>query len=112
MGHLGLAAAGDSWVARQPDTRQCARQWLERFLPPGAGLLADLPAGAGPVVEAALEVPAGPLRLEVVLEAGEGGWPVVEQVSITPDLAAEFSCRWSLLKERLPILAGLEPGDS
>ncbi len=32
----GLIAVGDAWLARQPDTRQTARAWLERYLPPRA----------------------------------------------------------------------------
>lgn len=68
----------------------------------------DLDAGAGPVLEVGLEVPTGPVRLEVILEAGQDGWPVVEGLRLTPDLAAEFRWRWGLLKERLPALAARE----
>jgi len=53
-------------------------------------------------------VPSGPVRLEVILEAREGGWPVVEEMSITPDLPAEFAWRWGLIRGKLPDLA--EPG--
>lgn len=71
----------------------------------------DLPAGAVPALEVPLEVPTGPLRLEVILEAGEGGWPVVESLGLTPDLAAEFGWRWGLMKAQLPALAAHQAVD-
>jgi hypothetical protein len=61
----------------------------------------DLPAGGNPALDLALPVPTGPVRLEVILKSPQGGWPVVERLGISPDLAAEYRWRWGLLKQHL-----------
>lgn len=64
---------------------------------------ADLPPGVGSR-ELALEVPAGPTWLELLIEGAPGGRPRVTGYRIGLDWAAELAWRWRLLRGLLPAI--------